>query len=49
MSRESNGASNGSTISLSEAGVFAAVSKIAAIAVQLGFLVLLVKSFALLD
>ena len=49
MFRQSNGTSNGSTANQWETGGLAAVSKIAAIAVQLGFLILLVKSFYLLD
>jgi D-alanyl-lipoteichoic acid acyltransferase DltB (MBOAT superfamily) len=49
MLRQSNGTSNGATADQWETGGMAAVSKITAIAVQLGFLILLVKSFSLLD
>jgi len=48
MSRQSNGTSNGATAIQWEAGGLEAVSKITAIGVQLGLLILLVKSFALL-
>jgi hypothetical protein len=49
MFRQKSNSSNGTTADQWEAGGLAAVSKITAIAVQLGFLILLVKSFSLLD
>jgi len=49
MFRQSNGTSNGKTANQWGTAWLAAVSKIAAIAVQLGFLILLVKSFSLFD
>ena len=49
MSQQRNGTSNGSLAIQWEAGGLAAVSKIAAIAVQMGFLILVVKNFSLLD
>jgi D-alanyl-lipoteichoic acid acyltransferase DltB (MBOAT superfamily) len=49
MLRQSNGTSNGTTANQWETGGLAALSKITAIAAQLGFLILLVKSFSLLD
>jgi len=49
MFRQKSDSSNGTTADQWETGGLAAVSKITAIAVQLGFLILLVKSFSLLD